>query len=323
MSAELKEWNISYKQLGIILMSFILGLIVALFILNSQASVQTNFTTTELISFVLSVILSGASIVLAIAAISLGKLSEQAVISRSDESIRLQTKVYTKTTDALQCIKASTGVTEKRIEDIISGRAGDLSRQIAEMATDETASGNLDVKELEEKIRNSIAGSLEKEESEEEVKRRKERRQKRLKLREEYNKHHKMLLYKFANSDDTKIIKIGHGTPDSTDEEIYSRYDGVFNKGENIIAVSTFMPEINEAYQRKNISEIITNLAIKMEPENISNLYLIFFEESEGSEIIINSKKSLTLIKDELASRIIINPVKYSEIDDWFNKQEF
>ena len=115
-----KEWSISYKQIGVVLFAFALGVIFSLLLSNTQTGNPTTFTTTELIGFVLSVILSGASIVLALSAIALGKISEQSVL-RSDESIRLQNEVFVKTTEALQRIEASSGGIEKRIEDIISG----------------------------------------------------------------------------------------------------------------------------------------------------------------------------------------------------------
>jgi len=135
-------WTISYKHVGIIVFSFSLGLIGALLISNSQSASTTSFSTTELIGFVMSVILSGASIVLAISAIALGRSSERAVIDRSDESIRLQNEVFVRTNEALQRIEASTGVTEKRIEDIITGRVGDISQKIAGLAS-EGASGSI------------------------------------------------------------------------------------------------------------------------------------------------------------------------------------
>ena len=148
-----KAWTITYKQIGVIVLSFSLGLISALLLKNAGTTQASTFTTTELVGFVLSVIVSGASMVLAVAAIALGRASEQAVVTRSDESIRLQNEVFTKTTEALQRIEASTGVTEKRIEDIIAGRVGDISHQIAEMASKGGKQSPKDFKELEENIR--------------------------------------------------------------------------------------------------------------------------------------------------------------------------
>ena len=320
MADKQTEWNISYKQLGLIVMSFSLGLVVALLVSNSQGTAVSNFTTTELIGFVLSVILSGASIFLAIAAIALGKSSEQSVINRSDESIRLQTEVFTRTTDALQSIKASTGVTEKRIEDIISGRAGDISRQIAELASDETVTGNIDMKELEEKIRKSITGSLKKDETEEEKLRNRERRDKSRQRREIYEINHNKLLYSFANNKDTKILKLGHGGPSRDTKTKYSRYDAVFENNKGKFAVSTIAPAEEERFRIARIGEMITNLALPLEAEEIVELTLVFFEQEEDGNIINAAKESISLIKEQLKEKIKIIPIKYSDLDTWLNE---
>lgn len=67
-----REWSVSYRQIGIVILAFFLGMIAALLLSNAQLGTTTAFTTTELIGFTLSVVLAGASIVLAIAAIALG-----------------------------------------------------------------------------------------------------------------------------------------------------------------------------------------------------------------------------------------------------------
>ena len=91
-----RSGSISYKQLGVILISFIIGMAAAGLVLNAKSNVQNNFSTPELISYVLSLVLSAASIVLSMVAISLGKFSEDAILKRSDESMKLQTEVFLK-----------------------------------------------------------------------------------------------------------------------------------------------------------------------------------------------------------------------------------
>ncbi|MFT7056360.1 MAG: hypothetical protein ACJAR3_001994 [Roseivirga sp.] len=313
MSTNSSEWTISYRHIGIILISFVLGLIAALLISNAQATTSTNFTTTELISFVLSVILSGASIVLAIAAIALGKSSELAVINRSDESIRIQTEVFTKTTDALQGIKSSTDVTEKRIEDIISGRAGDISKQIAEFANEGANVGSIDIKELEEKIKNSITGSFEnKVVSEDEKKRRMERRGEYQKIRMEYEKYHDIFLYEIANKENVKILKLGHGYPRSENKDLYERYDAVYEKENKLVAVSTLEPANNDKFLR-SINEMLPAFASAMKAEQIDKLYLIFFEEEADGEKFTQANQIISMMKTEISSRIQLCPVSYSE----------
>lgn len=128
--------SISYGKLGGFVLVFVVGVVVTLIFQNAIKIESITFSTVSLVSFLFSVVLAGASIFLAITAIALGKASEQAMIHRSDESIRLQNQIFTKTTDALARIESSTGVTERRVEDIISGRIGNISqRQSAPLTT--------------------------------------------------------------------------------------------------------------------------------------------------------------------------------------------
>ncbi len=120
--------QVTYAQLTIVAISAFIGAVAVLLFQKLVGGGMTHMDTLGLIGFTLSVLLSGASIVLAVSAIMLGKFSEDAIIRRSDESIRLQNDVFLKTTDALQRIESSTGVTEKRLEDIVSGRVGALSK---------------------------------------------------------------------------------------------------------------------------------------------------------------------------------------------------
>jgi hypothetical protein len=231
------EWTISYKQLGIIIFSFSLGLIGTLLISNSQSASTTSFSTTELIGFVMSVILSGASIVLAISAIALGKSSERAVIDRSDESIRLQNEVFIRTNEALQRIEASTGVTEKRIEDIITGRVGDISQKIAGLASDGDSRSGHSKKELEEEIKatlmNAIRGGVSKA-SEDPMEKYLLRKQE---IDDKYEKLHDSLMEKIKNIDGIVVGKIGHGSPSKKGDD---QIDSIFTHKGKRIGVSTF-----------------------------------------------------------------------------------
>lgn len=110
---KIEEWKVSYRQIGLLVLFFLIGLITALLFDNAQVGTTTTFTTTELVGFVLAVVLSGASIVLAVSAIAFGKNSEQAVVLRCDESIKMQNEVFLKTTEALQKIEALTLKEEK------------------------------------------------------------------------------------------------------------------------------------------------------------------------------------------------------------------
>ena len=154
---ELPRQGVSLQTLVALALAFALGFVAQLALSNIINNQQYSFSTPDLINFVLSVLLSGASISLAVAAISLGKLSEDAIIRRNDESIKIQYDVFRKTTEALQQIQSSTAVTEKRIEDIIAGRAPDLSRAIVELAAKSNEiEGRPASKEIEDLIRSNL-----------------------------------------------------------------------------------------------------------------------------------------------------------------------
>ena len=195
---------------------------------NAHTGSPSTFTTTELIGFVLSVILSGASIVLAITAIALGKYSELAIMHRSDESIRLQNEVFVKTTDAPQRIESSTGVTEKRIEDIISGRVGDISQQIAEMAIGGGKYRTRDPRNLEENIRKSLLKTIREDKGgPADIEARQEKRKKREEERKMYQTAHEKALYAIANMKGIAIEKVGHGNVSESGKELF---DGIYNE---------------------------------------------------------------------------------------------
>lgn len=301
MTTNNEEWTISYKQLGVIIASFSIGLIVALLISNSQGTSQSNFTTTELISFVLSVILSGASIVLAIAAISLGKVSEKSVIERSDESIRLQNEVFVKTTEALLRIESSTGVTEKRIEDIISGRVGDISHQVAQVASRHSSKDPLDIKKLEETIKKSLLNEVRSDSPEERKARQiKRREQEELEKKKEelYLSSHDNILIEIGNIDAVKIEKMGHGTIDVGG----ANFDGLFSKGNIKFAVSTFRPDSSF----DSLVAFIPTIVEELTKLDLSHAFFVLF--TDGNSGIDTSKLMTTMnfIRPEILEKITL-----------------
>lgn len=249
------KWVVSYNQLGLLLLAFSLGCVTSLFFVTSDPK-PTVFSTSELIGFVLSVILSAAGIVLSVSAIALGKFSELAMIQRSDESIKLQNEVFIKTTDALQRIQASTGVTEKRIEDIISGRVGDLSHRIVETVKERGSVA--DPAQLEKDISNSLQQAL-RSLNRPAVAERQERirRTTDAKREAEYQAAHKKLLLSFSNRDGVKTEKLGHG---SLSRSAYERYDAIFHVGSNKVGVVTFRPNVHEEVFKAYLSAAASDL---------------------------------------------------------------
>jgi uncharacterized protein (DUF1778 family) len=307
-----KPWTITYKQIGVIILSFSLGLISALLLQNAGTTQASTFTTTELIGFVLSVIVSGASMVLAVAAIALGRSSEQAVITRSDESIRLQNEVFTKTTEALQRIEASTGVTEKRIEDIIAGRVGDISHQIAQMASKGGKQSPKDLQELEENIRRSLLSSIrdddkvdrrhafiEKRQRDEAEKAEKARLEQ--ELEDTYQAAHQKTLLNFGNKKGVTINKLEHGSPSKSGEDLF---DGLFTYQERSLGVSTFRPDSSEDM----LKIFILNASSELAKNTIDELYIVAFTDNNDSGTPKVLDEAVMSVSAEIKERIHILP---------------
>lgn len=302
------EWAVSWKQIGIVILTFSLGLICALLFSNAQEDIQTSFSTTELIAFTLSIVLSGASIVLAISAIALGKLSEQSVIQRSDESIRLQNEVFVKTTEALQRIEASTGVTEKRIEDMISGRVGDISHQVAQMATRGTKGQIGNVKELEESVRTSLLRSLRAESSKEAKEDYEQKMQEAEAQEEKYQANHEKLLLAVGNSEGIKIEKLGHGGPEKDGEGLF---DGIFSKAGKRLAVSTLRPDVDP----DAVDFFVPAFSKELSIGTVNSAVLVFFDADENSNIVKKTKEQLSFLKSEISEKIKLFWGSYEEIE--------
>jgi regulator of protease activity HflC (stomatin/prohibitin superfamily) len=144
--------KVTIGQILTVIVSLIIGMLSIFVIQNYLVAEKIEFNTLGLLGFVLSILFGGASIVLAFTAINLGKSSEQMMIERSEKSIELQNEVYIKTTEALKKIESSTGVTEKRIEDIIAGRVGDIASRLVD---DKIVTGK-DKDKLEHELRRSV-----------------------------------------------------------------------------------------------------------------------------------------------------------------------
>jgi len=304
------EWVVSYKQLGLLILIFAIGFIAALLFYNAQTGSPTTFTTTELVGFTLSVILSGASIILAVTAIVLGKSAEQSVIKRSDESIRLQTDVFVRTNEALSRIEASTGVTEKRIEDIISGRAGDISQQIAEKVASGGKRRPSDIKEIEEIIRGSIESALKPSISEAEGKQLKDLMQEREKREIEYQKWHKILLYTVANKSDISVEKIGHGNLEGKGDDLF---DGTFKKADTRFAIITFRPDVSEGL----LSEFLDAAASELSKGTVTKIVFVMFGVEIRDEVMNKLKDQLGLLKEEISRNLIMRAISYDEVTDF------
>lgn len=138
--------TVSVKSILLAVVSFILGITAVFVTQNILAKEQIQWSTGSLLSLVSTVALGAASVTLTWVAHRISKDSEQKL-----------TGVFLQTTNALSIIQASTGVTEKRVEDIISGRATNL---IAAAVAEKSRQQHHLSPEAANKMKNDIAQSL-------------------------------------------------------------------------------------------------------------------------------------------------------------------
>jgi hypothetical protein len=300
--------KIEFRTLLFLSISFVLGIIVCIIYLNIRNSEATTLSTSGPINFVFSIALSTASIILAINAIQLGRYSEKAMVDRSDESIKLQNEVFKLTTEALRRIESSTGVTEKRIEDIISGRVGDISHNIAGIIED-TSNKQINKSEIEEEIKKSIMSEIQKiprinSISDEELKKREERRLKRKEQEEYYIKFQQTVLIYISNLHTLNAKKIGHGHFQGENEDLF---DGIFSKNNILIGISvisgkvhaeqTYLSYIN-ALSRAKLKNVVQKMLIifisasNEEVNRVQELKETFKEDISDSIYIVNRESS-------------------------------
>jgi hypothetical protein len=314
-SREENNYVISLKLLGGLLIAFLSGYFTHNLIANANSVTVYTFSTPELINFVLSVVLSGASIILAVSAISLGKFSEQAMIQRSDESIRLQNEVFQKTTDALQRIESSTGVTEKRLEDIISGRVGDLSQKIARIATEsKEGASSLQPKEIEDLIRKTLLESLPNynviPSSSESALARIERMQaERKALRQKYDENHSKLEFALKNRKDLRAIKLGQGQIDASGLEFF---DDVFvNINDKKIGIVDFPSDLGLS----SLKTAVTSSLKELREGTVDFVHILTYEPNPILDQTFNEMVSIIL--PEYKTKIRYSAVVPDKIDDF------
>ena len=276
--------SVSFSTIGIIILSLIIGVVAGQFFVNLHSEPPMTFSTLSLIGFTLSVIVSGASIVLAIAAIYLGRSSERSVVDRTDESIRLQTEIFTKTTEALQQIASSTGVTEKRIEDLVP-RIVELSK-----------SGRSE-QEIESEVRNSLRANVDPEVVE-------RRRREREKEAEIYHEFKNQVLKAFSSKSDFIAEKMGDG---SYSGEGLDLFDGVYRYNASIFGCAAIGPNAFDmrTLQSGVLPSYLPRVAKAIFDKKIDRAYLVFLSETDitsQTEALI--KETLEMIKGNPSERI-------------------
>ena len=311
-----KDYSIKLSTLGLIIVSIILGAISANFFNNQSKNEQINFSTIELISFVVSLLLSAASLVLAIMAINLGKSSEKVMLDRNDETFKLQNEVFAKTIEALSRIESSTGVTEKRIEDIISGRAGD----IAERLVDDKVVNRRNKSVIQEEIKNSLLGEISADERKLQREKQAEKRKLTAEATSRYDKFKNDILLSLSNAENTKTLRIGEGVFTGDKEELL---DGLFQFSNFKIGICTFSGEaiLSERFLSQSMDEFINKLSLELTNKTFDKVLLIFDSETETTEHYKSAlEKIKTLMKPEIADNIkMLIVVETEEIESKIN----
>lgn len=291
-----KEAKISYKKLGIIALSLVLGGIFVLLAQNTQTGSEISFTTTSLVVFLLGIILSSTSIVLAIVAIFLGKMSEQVMVERSDQSIRLQNDVFTKTTEALRKIESSTGVTEKRIEDIIAGRTGEVASNLSMDLIQSGATSQRNRKELEDEIKNSLSREI----FSDDYKNFEERRRNIEEIEKNYDDYIKDVLDEINAIPNVTSHKMGLGEFEGKGHDLFTGVFDMNNKTLGICILST-SPYLGH---KNKISSLAFDMVSEISNETINigiiilddgNDLYAYLEEFEHFKSVVNTKFSSSI----------------------------
>lgn len=267
---------------------------------------------------IFSIALSTASIVLAVVAIQLGRSSEQAMIQRSDDSTARSHEIFAKTVEALESIKSSTGVTEKRIEDIIAGRAGELSSVIAERLGEKRGGGEeLDANAIQQMLRETLASHTPQSASERDdvEEKRKELAERRRRQEEIYESMHQSLLEAISQQGGVRAIKAGHGTPSQSQKGTIDGIDAVFRQGNTLIGLSTFRPSMRKPDQEQ-ANSLVSSLIQPIHSGIISTLFIVFFEPASG-DLSNTFAKALSTVKDEIANKVKIIQLSKNDISSW------
>lgn len=327
--------SIKITYLSYLIIFFILGIALTLFVQKILSNESINFSSLDLITFTFSIALSGASIVLAISAIDLGKKSEQLMMIQNEESIDLQNKIFIKTSETLQKIGTSTGITEKRIEDITSGKVGIIAENVANKMLEEKLVKKTDLVDLENNIRNSLTHELkslnqsslhfevdepsylsERKKMKNEVA--EQQRKIRIDLSKKYESFHEGIIFGLANTGHYEIIKTDEG---DIDADGYDLVDGVFRKDKNTYAICSFLTDLRYSnFTETELNQFFKRLALEIVNKSFSKIFITFPESFDSNFPFARSYESLKEIMPTIAENIVFLTGSPNEIIEHIEK---
>lgn len=289
--SQVKTGRIHYSYLVVFLAAFILGIIAILVGKNYINSEVINFSTLDLINFIFSIALSASSIVLAITAIILGKSSEQAIIKQSIESKDLQNEISTKTIEVLSRIESSTGINEKRIDDI--------SRKIADLPRHTGANRENEIREIMRRDLLPVHGNSQ---------RVKDREKLMIEEKKKEEGFKNAILTGIANIEKVIAEKIGEGEFDRSGNELV---DGVFSLNEKKFSISTFYIEesdgIFDLFDEDTFRDYFLSLSRELSSGTFSKAFFCFNKKiEEDLKFMSLYKDSISPLKEEVKSGLII-----------------
>lgn len=274
--------TISYENLIRYFLLFCAGVIVTFIVQNLIGKETITLSTLDIINIIFSVALSGASIFLAIVAINLAKESEKILIDRNQKSIEFQNNLFIKTSAILTKIESSTGVTEKRLEDLIAGRAGKAAQSL--LPNSKVASPMMR-KELENRIKTSFL-------EEPSVG----------KHGKEYDEFLKSTLNETSKIKGISVIKSGTGDFGEKGNDLV---DGVFNFKNIKFSVSVFFSK--NIFDFESIEEYIFSLAKELKNKEFDLAFLVFDEElNKENKYYKSMENQLNIIDQTIKKKIVI-----------------
>jgi hypothetical protein len=266
--------GISYQSLAIFGAGLLIGLILLQLFNNHLAGEKVTLSTVEIISFILGTALSISSIVLSLMAIVLSKITEETIADLVTEGKDLQHQIFSKNQEVLSKLESSTGITEKRIDDI--ARAVSAVPRSAKNSQD-------DIKEI---IRQNLPSSGITTISSDETLRKFERTA-RQKSKEEFDKG---VMVEVSNMEGLKIEKMGEGSYDGSGYELA---DLVFTYNGGTYSLSTFYVDEKESavshYGGESLKSYIYSIAGAIGQGTFQHSFFAFskmtFEEQDFKPI--------------------------------------
>lgn len=287
----LRPGSIHYSYLLVFIIAFLSGIIFIIVIKNYLHLEIINFSTLDLLNFIFSVALSAAAIVLSITAINLSKSSEQSIIRQNSESKDLQNEIFSKTIEVLGRIESSTGINEKRIDDI--------SKKIAELPGRTGSGKEGKIREIMRSNFLPASSPIGKEDKNSELQAEEDKKEEQFINR---------IMLGIANTEKIIAEKIGEGDFDGSGEGLV---DGLFNLDKKRFSVSTFYIResdgVFDLFDKDTFEDYFLSLSKEISRDVFSKSFLVFNKKIEEDENFMKLyKNTISFLKDEIQDRLII-----------------